>query len=146
LTQERTEEKSEDMGVPEALPRTLAHLASRLGVESVDRLWIFPGRKRGRREQGLVAVSRYLEGEERRRLFTVAYTAERTGKGLVVEHQIHEEGDSPPALFARVMEGVARRAGQANADPREVEIDGEEARFEELMSEFDPSLLVPERP
>ena len=53
----RSEPSSEDPGVPEALPRTLVHLRERLGAERVDRLWIFPPLRRGRRERGVVAVS-----------------------------------------------------------------------------------------
>ena len=141
-----SEERAEDPGVPEALPRSLVHARDRLGATAVDRLWIFPPIRRGRRERGLVAVSLFLEGEERRRLLTLAYTAERTGKGLTLEHTFHEEGDAPPELLPRVMAGVVRRAGEAYGDPREVDIEGSTERFAALVDEFDPQLLVGDRP
>lgn len=130
--------------MPEALPRTLVHARARLGHERMDRIWIFPPIRRGRRERGLLAVSLYLEGEERRRILTVSYTAERTGRSLTVEHAFHEEGDAPPELLPRVMEGVVRRAGEAYGDPRQVEVERDPARFDALLEEFDPALLAPE--
>jgi hypothetical protein len=142
----RAEDASEDPGVPEALPRSLVHARDRLGAERVDRLWIFPPIRRGRRERGLVAVSAYLENEERRRLITLAYTSERTGKGLTLEHVFHEEGEAPPELLPRVMEGVVRRAGEAYGEPREVAVEASEEAWQALIDEFDPALLVPEQP
>jgi len=136
------EERSEDPGVPEALPRCLVRARDRLGPAAVDRLWIFPPIRRGRRERGLVAVSLFLEGEERRRLLTLAYAAERTGKGLTLDHAFHEEGEAPPDLLPRVMAGVVRRAGEAYGEPREVDIEGSADRFAALVDEFDPQLLV----
>jgi hypothetical protein len=140
------EERSEDPGVPEALPRSLVHARNRLGATAVDRLWIFPPIRRGRRERGLVAVSLFLEGEARRRLLTLAYAAERTGKGLTLEHAFHEEGEAPPDLLPRIMAGVVRRAGEAYGEPREVDIEGSADRFTALVDEFDPQLLVGDRP
>jgi len=145
LTDVREDEKSEDPGVPEALPRTLVLTRERLGAERVDRLWLFPPVRRGRREWGLVAASLFLDGEERRRIVTVAYTAERTGRSLTVDQAFHEEGDAPPDLLPRVMEGVVRRAGDGYGEPREVEIGGDPLRFGALVDEFDPALLVTEQ-
>jgi hypothetical protein len=128
--------KSEDPGVPEALPRTLIRLRDHLGVENIDRLWIFPPVRNGRREQGLVAVSLYQHGEERRAVVTVAYTAEHTGRGVTVEPSFADVGEAEPDRFPPVMQGVVRRSGDS-AEPREVQIDTDPARFEELMEEYD---------
>jgi hypothetical protein len=133
--------RSKDPGVPEALPRVLIRLRDRLGVECLDRLWIFPPSRRGRREQGLVAVSKFLEGEERQSLITVSYTAEHTGKGVTVEPSFTQEGEAPPDRFSRVMQGVVQRMGDAKGDPREIEIGGSREKYEELMEEFDAQLL-----
>jgi hypothetical protein len=134
-------ERSQDPGVPEALPRVLIRLRDRLGVETVDRLWIFPPSRRGRREQGLIAVSAYLEGEERRSLITVSYAAEQTGTGVTVEPAFTEEGEAPPDRFPGVMQGVVQRIGEAGGEPREVDIGGSPERYEELLEEFDEELL-----
>lgn len=145
MTESEAQERAEDPGVPEALPRTLVGVRTRLGAETVDRLWIFPPRRRGRRESGLVAVSIFLDGEERRRLLTVAYTAERTGRSLSIEPVFTQEGEAPPELLPRVMEGVVRRAGESRGEPREVSIGGDADTFGALIDEFDPALLVVEQ-
>ncbi len=134
------QENGADPGVPEALPRTLVGVRERFGIDAVDRIWIFPPRRRGRREQGLVTVSVFLDGEDRRRLYTVAYKAERTGRTLRVEPAFTQEGEAPPELLPRVMEGVVRRSGETS-DPREVQVDGSAEAFEALMAGFDPALL-----
>jgi hypothetical protein len=112
-------------------------LAERLGAESLDRVWIFPPRVRGRKEWGLVAASRFHpEAAERRLLFTAPYTAERTGQGPVVESSLSEEGEAPPDRFPRVMNGVVRRSGEDVGEPREVEIGGDPQRFQDLIEEL----------
>lgn len=133
--------RSSDPGVPEALPRVLIRLRDRLGVDRLDRLWIFPPSRSGRREQGLVAVSAFREGEERRSLITVSYVAEHTGKGVTVEPSFTEEGEAPPDRFPGVMQGVVQRVGDAGGEPREVEIAGSPEKYEDLLEEFDEELL-----
>ena len=123
--------------MPEALPRTLIRLRDRLGIDSIDRLWIFPPVRRGRREQGLVAVSTFQEEEERRSMVTVAYNAEHTGKGVSVEPTFTREGLAPPDRFPPVMQGVVRRSGEGSGEPREVKIEASASRFEDLMEEYD---------
>jgi hypothetical protein len=128
----------DEIGVPEALPRTLARLRERLGVQSLDRLWIFPPSKRGRRERGLIAVSLYQDADDRRGVLTVSYVAEQTGKGgVAVEPSFVHEGEAPPDRFPTVMQGVVLRGGEERGEPREVEIGGSEEMFEQLMEEFD---------
>jgi hypothetical protein len=138
-------------GVPEALPGTFRALARRLEVETVDRVWIFPPLVRGRREWGLVAVSCFTPrddsapgsaaiDQDRRRLFTASYSAERTGTGLVVTPVLSEEGAAPLDRLPRVMDGVVRRSGDARGDPREVTIGGDVERFAQLVAELESAL------
>ncbi len=135
-------ERSKDPGVPEALPRVLIRLRDRMGVEAVDRLWIFPPARRGRGERGLVAVSAFLEGQERRSIVTVSYAAEQTGSGVKVEPLYTQEGEAPPDRLPGVMQGVAQRSCDAKGgEPREVEIAGSAERYESLLEEFDEELL-----
>ncbi len=136
-----TAKRSADPGVPEALPRMLIRLRDRLSIDALDRLWIFPPVRKGRREQGLIAVSTFQDGEERRGMITVAYQAQHTGKGVTVEPSFTREGEAPPDCFPGVMRGVVRRGGEEKGEPREVEIDGTAERFEELMEEFDGDFL-----
>ena len=138
--------KDKDPGVPEALPRTLIRMRDRLGVDTLDRLWIFPPVRNGRREQGLIAVSAYLEDEERRTMMTGSYQAEHTGTGTTVEPTFTLEGEAPPDRFPRVMQGVVRRGGEEKGEPREVVIDRSAQRFEELMEEYDDVYLEAPQP
>lgn len=133
---------SSDPGVPEAIPRVLIRVRDQLGVSSIDRMWIFPPVRKGRREQGLVAVSTFLdEGEDRRSMVTVKYVAEHTGRGVTVTPALTLEGEAPRDRLPAVIEGVVRRSGDELGEPREVQIDGAAARFEELLEEFDTAFL-----
>lgn len=129
--------KDADPGVPEALPRTLIRLREALGVEAIDRLWIFPPIRNGRREQGLIAVSTFQGDEERRGMFTVSYRAEHTGRGVTVEPMLTDQGEAPPDRFPPVMQGVVRRADEEGGEAREVDISASARKFEELMEEYD---------
>ena len=128
-------------GVPEALPRTLAMVVDRLGAENIDRLWIFPPLIRGRKEWGLVAASVYGDEDDRRRLHTAPYTAERTGAGLTITNDLHEQGYAPPGNLIRVMSGVVHRSPEELGEPREVAVERSGEPIAELMGEFDPGLL-----
>ena len=130
-------ESSRDPGVPEALPRVLIRVRDHFGSELIDRLWLFPPVRRGRREQGLVAVSTFLEGQERRAMVTVAYTAEHSGAGVSIETSFTQEGEAFPERFPAVMLGVIDRTRETPGEAREVEISGSGQKFEEWMEDFD---------
>ncbi len=135
--------KNDGPGVPEAIPRTVQGIADRLGPPSIDRLWIFPPRVRGRKESGLIVVSRFATdgAPDRRQLFTASYGAERTGKGLTVEWSISEEGAAPPDRFPPVVQGVGRRAGESEVGPRDVAIHGDPEALRGLLDEWEASML-----
>ncbi|SUZ54064.1 uncharacterized protein METZ01_LOCUS6918, partial [marine metagenome] len=107
------------------------------GSELIDRLWLFPPVRRARREQGLVAVSTFLEGQQRRAMVTVAYTAEHSGAGVSIETCFTQEGEAFPDRFPAVMLGVVNRTKETPGEAREVEISGSGQKFEELMEGFD---------
>lgn len=131
-----------DPGVPEAIPATLRFIEERLGVERLERVWLFPPLKNGRRERGLVAVACFVQGEERRRLYTAPYGAERTGQGLTVDPELLEEGVASADRLSRVMEGVVGRSELDLGDPREVELGGDPEGFRDLLEELEAA--VPE--
>jgi hypothetical protein len=132
-------------GVPGALHEALVEVARRLGPATVDRLWIFPARIRGRKEWGLLAVSRLNgrgEGAEDdvRHLFTVTYTARQTGQGIECETSVTEEGYAPRDRLPRVMAGVVRRSDEEfGDDPREVEVAGDPQAWQALIDEIEPA-------
>ncbi len=121
-------------------------VVDRLGAERIDRLWIFPPLIRGRKEWGLVAASVFTDDGERRRLHTAPYTAERTGQGLTLANDVHEQGEAPPDRLPRVMAGVVHRSPEELGEPREVVVEGSPDSIAELMAEFDPALLEPSAP
>ena len=131
-----------DAGVPEAIPRTLQMMERRLGESEIDRLWVFPPLIVGRKERGLVAASCFTE-DGARRLYTAAYSAERTGTSLSVENGIAEEGQAPPDRLPRVMQGVVRRSEIDLGEPRMIEIAGDPDKLRALLDEFDVGLLEP---
>lgn len=137
MTSAQAIESSRDPGVPEALPRVLIRVRDHFGSELIDRLWLFPPVRRGRREQGLVAVSTFLEGQQRRAMVTVAYTAEHSGAGVSIETCFTQEGEAFPDRFPAVMLGVVNRTKETPGEAREVEISGSGQKFEELMEGFD---------
>ena len=137
MTSAQAIESSRDPGVPEALPRVLIRVRDHFGSELIDRLWLFPPVRRGRREQGLVAVSTFLEGQQRRAMVTVAYTAEHSGAGVSIETSFTQEGEAFPERFPAVMLGVVNRTKETPGEAREVEISGSGQKFEELMEGFD---------
>ncbi len=127
----------DDIGVPEALPRALDDLRVRLGSAALDRLWIFPPIRRGRRERGLVAVSAFQEGVERRGLMTLTYAAEHSGReGVRIDVSLTHEGEAPADRFPTVMKGVVQRGGEERGEPREVEIGGSSEKLEALLEEL----------
>jgi hypothetical protein len=79
-------------------------------------------------------------------MVTVAYTAQHTGKGVVVEPTFTREGQAPADRFPPVMLGVVRRAGDDGGEAREVEIDASAQKFEELMEEFDEVFIEAREP
>ena len=137
MTSPKTIVASRDPGVPEALPRVLIRVRDHFGTELIDRLWLFPPVRRRRQEQGLVAVSTFLEGEERRAMVTVAYTAEHSGAGVSIETWFTQEGEALPERFPAVMAGVVRRTKEMLGEAREVKISSSGQKFEELMEDFD---------
>ncbi len=126
--------RHEDPGVPGALTDAVRRLADQVGVETLDRLWLFPPIRKGRREQGLVAAGCFREGD-RRAVITLAYRAEETGKGIAFESRVQEEGEAPSSLLPRIMAGVVERAGEPYGEPRTVDLEGDPERFETLMAQ-----------
>ncbi len=137
-------------GVPEALPQVVQRFLHQIPVEAIDRLWLFPPMIRGRKETGLVAASCFAPLDEdatRRRLMTAPYTAERTGKGMVIESSIEEEGTAPADRLPRVMHGVVVRSGMPLGEATELEIGGEAEVLDLWFAEeVDPAHLDPALP
>jgi hypothetical protein len=125
-----------DSPVPEAVGRLLASLGKRVGIESLDRIWIFPPLIRGRKEWGLIAVSCVTEDPSQRHLVTGRYSAELTGRGMEFDEEFLTEGVAPPDRLHLVMDGVVRRSDLQLGVPREKEIGGDADAWEALLLEY----------
>jgi hypothetical protein len=125
-----------DSPVPGAVGRLLAKLAERIGIEAMDRIWIFPPLVRGRKEWGLVAVSCGTEDPGQRTLVTGRYFAELTGTGVRFEPEFMSEGLAPPDRLTLVMDGVVRRSDLQLGVPREQVIGGDPETFRNLLVEY----------
>lgn len=126
----------QDPGVPGALGEAFRRLTDRMAPERMDRLWIFPPIRKGRRESGLLAAGCFT-ASERRLLVTLAYRAEETGKGIAFDASFQEEGEAPVDRLPRVMEGVIQRSGEQLGEPRAVALGGDPEALEELLSDID---------
>lgn len=125
-------------GVPDAMARAIRALEARVEAQFVDRLWLFPPLRTGRRETGVVAAGCFIAGDERRLLVTLAYRAEETGKGISFESHFQEEGEAPRDRLPRIMAGVVHRMDGTPGDPRTVELAGDPAAFRAVLQELDP--------
>jgi hypothetical protein len=121
---------------PEAIGRILVQIRDRLGIQDLDRVWIFPPLVKGRKEWGLVAVSYRGLGSEQRTIYTARYMAELTGTGVAFESEMASEGTAPAGRLDRVMDGVARRSELQLGDPRVVRISGSAAEFSALLQDY----------
>ena len=103
MTNARSEMEGVDPGVPGALGKTLAQLRDRVGIEALDRLWIFPPFRRGRREQG--SPLRGALGRD---------AARQGGRHSGIEHaedqqQGRGDADEPVAVEAKATHQHGRR-------------------------------------
>lgn len=135
--------------MPEALLRAVNEFLARVPPRSVDRVWLFPPLRRGRREHGLVSASCFLdiphpemeevgqggEGADRRVLVTLSYRAEETGEGIRFESRFQEEGEAPADRLPRIIAGVVRRSRAGPGDPMSLRGGGDPSRLAEALDE-----------
>lgn len=117
----------------------LRRLTSRIAIEQIERLWIFPPHQGKIRETGLVVISTKAEETDARdihALTTVRYVAEPIKARLQVDESYSEEGWAPADRIDRVIAGVLARSGDEVSEPLEVEIAGSSERWQELLERF----------
>ena len=108
-----------------------------IGVERMDKVWIFPPLVRGRKEWGLVAVSCLTDDPGQREVITGRFVAELTGECVTFDPELASEGLAPPDRLPRVMDGVVRRSDLPLEVPQEIDVGGDPLRFEALLREYD---------
>lgn len=127
----------------EALRGLLADLPARVPPEEMDRVWIFAPRDLGGRESGLVVLGLLpLAGEEaeQRRVVTVSYEAQPTRGGVQRVDTLVEQGIVPRDRVPELISGVLRRLGGEGEDPVEGRVEGDRARWRDLVESLGAEL------
>ena len=105
----------------DALRAVLLAVPTRVPIDQLERIWVFPPKEIANRESGLlVLVLLPLEAAARgpRRLITIRYERERTRKPPPPSIRITEEGRVPADRVSRVISGVVSRLRDGE-DPSE---------------------------
>jgi hypothetical protein len=112
-------------------------LAERLGIASIDQLWLFPPRRIADAETAVVVLSAFQhDDEDRRRVFTAHYAALTDRKGrLEIEEHVEERGIAPAERIGRLVDGVLQRVEDelAASPPRVAHIAGQPDKWRELV-------------
>jgi len=104
-----------------------------VAIERIDRVWIFPPRRLDAGETAVVVVSAYPEvGTDRRTVFAAHYTAPADDSDPRLT--LDEFGTAPADRVGRVVEEVVDRLkDEPAAPPRTTRIEGDEARWHDLV-------------
>lgn len=113
-----------------ALMRTVE---AEIGVDRVDRVWIFPPRQFDAGETAVVVVAAFPDlDQDRRRVYAAHYAATTQGAGTRLALQ--EFGTAPTERVGRVVEEVVERIKDEPATPPQtVRIEGDDHRWSELL-------------
>lgn len=138
---------SDDATTP-ALLRVLESLPEQISPERIDRIWVFPPRMLGEAESGLLVLSllESAEGErvaDRREVVTVHYEWRSGRKDGTTEMEIVSRGWAPAGRVQGVIDGVLRRLGEGDEDPRTAAIEGDLDRWNRFTAEFRAGVLDP---
>lgn len=116
--------------------RLLTALASRVPLESIERIWLFPPRQLRGGESGLVVLALYRGAPDEtghRRLVTLRYQSVPGGE-LPTQEELVEQGVAPAERIDRVVAGVLLRLGDTPEALQVVRIEGDPARWERMLA------------
>lgn len=126
---------------PDSLPDAplvalLRTIAGEVGVERIDRVWIFPPRRIESGETAVVVVTAVPPlDEDRRRVYAAHYTA--PADAAQPRLAVDEFGSAPADRIGRLVEDVAERLkDEPAAPPRNARIDRDPARWNELLHDL----------
>lgn len=116
-----------------ALLRSLEH---EVGVDRIDRIWVFPPRRVESGETSVVVVSAFPEIQaDRRRVYAAHYTAREDAREAALA--IDEFGTAPTDRVERLAEEVVERIKDGPpAAPRSHHIDGSDERWAAVLHEL----------
>ena len=122
-----------------ALLATLRSIPSRVPIDRLERVWIFPQREfAARKQRGLLVLSiRPPEPypDDARDLVTIEYEVERAIPPTPPTITATEQGHAPAGRLSRVLHGVISRLGDAD-EPLEFILDGDPARWAVLLRRY----------
>ncbi len=116
--------------------RLLSLVEAEVGVERIDRVWLFPPRRIQAGETSVVVVAAYADpAGDRRRVLAAHYTAPADAPEPRL--RLDEFGSAPADRLGRMVEeAVERLKEDLGAAPRAVRIDGDLARWLAMVHEL----------
>lgn len=138
---EQTEPDREDPLPEVPLFSLLRTVEDRVGVDRIDRIWIFPPRRLEVGETAVVVVSAFPDADDdRRRVLAAHYTAHHEAPEPHLA--LAEYGAAPTGRVTRLVEEVVERIkdGPAGA-PRAVTIHGQAGRWHAMLNDLADQLL-----
>jgi hypothetical protein len=129
----------------DALRATLLALPSRLSLERLDRLWIFPPKEISGRESGLLVLALLPTAdfpEDHRQILTLRYEKERARPRSAPALTLTEQGWAPGDRIPRVIAGVVARLEEAE-DPEEHSLAGGADRWGDLLRHYGVPVVDP---
>lgn len=140
-----TDHSPETPDLPDApLFALLRTIAAEVGVDRIDRVWLFPPRRLEAGETSVVVVAAFHElDDQRRRVYAAQYTApaDSTAEPRLA---LDEFGTAPTDRVGRLVEEVVERV-KDNAPataPRSVRIQGETDRWNVMLHELAEQVLA----
>lgn len=130
-------EEDEAGRLPDApLFALLRTIEAEVGVDRIDRIWVFPPRRLEAGETSVVVVGAYPDiDSDRRRVYAAHYTA--TEQAAEPRLALNEYGTAPTDRVGRLVEEVVERIkdGPAGA-PRAHDIEGRDERWNAVLHEL----------
>ncbi|MFP4623436.1 MAG: hypothetical protein ACLFRX_04585 [Gemmatimonadota bacterium] len=119
----------------------LRSVGDEVGVDRIDRIWVFPPRRLEIGETSVVVVAAFPEiDSDRRRVYAAHYTAQDEGRQLRLA--LAEYGTAPSERVGRLVEDVVERIKDGPAaPPRSHAIDGSHERWHAVLHELAGSYL-----
>lgn len=129
-------------GLPDApLFALLRNIEREVGVERIDRIWVFPPRRLQAGETAVVVVAAFPEVEDdRRRVYAAHYTVHEDAREPRLA--MDEYGTAPTDRVGRLVEEVVERIkDEPAAAPRSHAIDGRDERWNTVLHELAEAYL-----
>lgn len=134
---------TEPSGLPEApLFALLRNIEQDVGIDRIDRIWVFPPRRLEAGETAVVVVAAFPDIDaDRRRVYAAHYTAREEASEPTLA--LDEYGTAPTDRVGRLVEEVVERIkdGPAGA-PRSHDIKGSDERWNTVLHDLAESHLA----